>query len=144
MNDTPYEHGNIFAKILRGEADAHRVFEDGQTLAILDVMPQADGHTLVLPKVEARDLFDLPPDMLAAVMQTTRRIAIAARSAFRPDGITLNQFNGSAAGQTVFHFHMHVIPRWADQALRGHGRGFADPGLLRDHAERLRRALAAS
>lgn len=144
MTGSGYDPGNIFAKILRGEAPAHRVFEDEHSLAILDVMPQSDGHTLVLPKVPARDLFDLPPEALNAVMATTRRVAQGLQEAFRPDGLTLTQYNGAAAGQTVFHFHMHVIPRWADRPLRGHGRGFADPARLEEQAKRLRGVLAAS
>lgn len=136
-----YDPGNIFAKILRGEAPAQRIYEDDHTVVILDVMPQADGHSLILPKAEARDLFELEPPMLGAVMTTAQRIARAIRQAFRPDGVTLMQFNGAAAGQTVFHFHLHVVPRWEGRPLRSHGRGFADPAVLAEHAERLRAAL---
>jgi histidine triad (HIT) family protein len=136
-----YDRNNIFAKILRGEAPAQRVWEDAQTIAILDVMPQSDGHTLVLPKSPAENLFDLDDDGMAAVMRTSRLIARGLKVAFEPDGVLLMQFNGAAAGQTVFHFHMHVVPRYADKALRTHGRGFADAGLLADQATRLRAAL---
>ena len=109
MKDAPaYDRGNIFAKILRGEANAHRVYEDDRTLAILDVMPQSDGHALVLPKAEARDLFDLPPDMLTAVAQTSRRIAVAARTAFRP--ITSRQYNGAAADRPSSISHARRSP----------------------------------
>jgi histidine triad (HIT) family protein len=136
-----YDPKNIFAKILRGEIPAHRVYEDDTAIAILDVMPQADGHTLIIPKAQAENLFDLDPGMAAAVMRVGQRVALAARQAFQPDGITLMQFNGAEAGQTVFHFHLHVIPRYAGQPLRAHGRGFADPAVLAGHAERLRTVL---
>lgn len=136
-----YDSSNIFAKILRGEIPAHKVYEDDSTLAILDVMPQADGHTLIIPKAKAENLFDLEPQMAETVMRVGQRVALAARQVFRPEGITLMQFNGAEAGQTVFHFHLHVIPRYAGQALRSHGRGFADPAVLAEQAERLRTAL---
>jgi len=136
-----YDPKNIFARILRGEVPAHKVYEDGSTIAILDVMPQADGHTLIIPKAEAENLFDLDPAMAEAVIRLGQRVAVAARQVFRPEGITLMQFNGAEAGQTVFHFHLHVIPRYAGQPLRAHGRGFADPAVLAKQAERLRTAL---
>lgn len=142
MTAPGYDPDNIFAKILRDEAPAHRVFEDEHTVAIMDVMPQSEGHTLVLPRTAARDLFDLPPDALRAVMDTTRHVAQGLRKAFGPDGVMLVQYNGAAAGQTVFHFHMHVIPRWDNRPLRGHGRGLADPAQLQEQAQRLRQALA--
>jgi len=136
-----YDKNNIFARILRGEVPAHKVHEDGATIAILDAMPHADGHTLIIPKSEAENLFDLEPAMAEAVMRVGQRVALAVRRAFKPDGITLMQFNGAEAGQTVFHFHLHVIPRYAGQPLRAHGRSFADPALLAEHALRLRKAL---
>ena len=136
-----YDSSNIFAKILRGEVPAHKVYEDALTVAILDAMPQADGHTLILPKAEAENLFDLEPALAEAVIRVGQRVAVAARQAFQAEGITLMQFNGAAGGQTVFHFHLHVIPRRTGQPLRSHGRGFADPGVLAEHAARLRKAL---
>jgi histidine triad (HIT) family protein len=136
-----YDSKNIFAKILRGEIPAQKVYEDFSTIAILDVMPHADGHTLIIPKAEAENLFDLDPAMAEAVIRVGQRVALAARQVFRPDGITLMQFNGAEAGQTVFHFHLHVIPRYAGQPLRAHGRDFADPALLAEQAERLRAVL---
>ena len=136
-----YDPKNIFAKILRGEIPAHKIYEDASTIAILDVMPQSDGHTLIIPKAEAENLFDLEPEMAEAVIRVGQQIARAVRTAFRPDGVTLMQFNGAEAGQTVFHFHLHVIPRYAGQPLRAHGRGFADPAVLTEHAARLRAVL---
>ncbi len=136
-----YDPNNIFAKILRGEIPAWRVFEDERTLAFLDVMPQSDGHTLVLPKAPAENLFDLDSEMAAAVIRNGQIIAAAVKQAFNADGITLMQFNGPVAGQTVFHFHLHVVPCYADQPLRTHGRKMADPKLLEEHAQRIRSHL---
>lgn len=138
-----YDPNNIFARILRDELPAHKVWEDASTIAILDVMPQSDGHTLVIPRTPAENIFELDEAMAEAVIRTGRRVARAARQAFSPDGITLMQFNGAEAGQTVFHFHLHVVPRYAGKPLRSHGRGMADPGVLADHAARLRAALEA-
>ncbi|MDP2323402.1 MAG: HIT family protein [Gammaproteobacteria bacterium] len=138
-----YDPTNIFAKILRGEVPAHKICEDASTLVILDAMPQSDGHALVMPKAAAENLFDLEPAMAEAVIRVGQRVAQAAMQAFRPAGITLMQFNGAEAGQTVFHFHLHVIPRYAGQPLRSHGRGFADPAVLADQAARLKAGLAS-
>lgn len=138
-----YDPNNIFAKILRGELPAHKVFEDEATIAILDVMPQSDGHTLVIPRTAAENLFDLEPAMAEAVIRTGQRLALAVRRAFQPAGVTLLQFNGAEAGQTVFHFHLHVVPRYAGQPLRPHGRGFAEPAVLAEHARRLKAALVS-
>jgi histidine triad (HIT) family protein len=136
-----YDPDNIFAKILRGQVPAFKVYEDEHTLAFMDVMPQSDGHTLVLPKAPAENIFDLEPDMAAAVIRTGQKIAKAVKKVFNADGITLTQFNGAAAGQTVFHFHLHIVPRYADQPLRTHGRTMADSALLEEHARRIRDML---
>ncbi|MBM4220531.1 MAG: HIT family protein [Gammaproteobacteria bacterium] len=136
-----YDQNNIFARILRGEMQAHKFFEDERTIAILDAMPQSVGHALVIPRCAAENIFELDPASASAVMHTGQRVARTLRDVFDADGITLMQFNGSEAGQTVFHFHLHVIPRYAGQPLRSHGRGFADPALLAEQAARLRTAL---
>ncbi len=136
-----YDDTNIFAKILRGEIPAYRVYEDDRTFAMLDIMPQSDGHTLVLPKSPAENLFDLDPDSATAVILSTQRVARAIQAAFSPDGMLLQQFNGTAAGQTVFHFHMHIVPRYENQPLRGHSRNMADSELLERHADKIRQAL---
>lgn len=138
-----YDPSNIFAKILRGEIPAYRVYEDERTLAFMDVMPQSDGHTLVVPKSPAENIFDLDPVMAAAVIQSGQKLARAVKHAFNADGVMLVQYNGPAAGQTVFHFHLHVVPRYADQPLRSHGRSMADARLLEEHAQRIRAALQA-
>ena len=136
-----YDTDNIFARILRGDLPAHLLFEDERTVAILDVMPQADGHSLVLPRAPVEDFFSLTDADAAAVMRTGRLVAGALRKAFDADGIRVMQFNGEAAGQTVFHYHMHLIPCHLDEGLRGHARGMADPDVLAGHAERIRAAL---
>ncbi|HLS82884.1 MAG TPA: HIT family protein [Steroidobacter sp.] len=137
-----YDPNNVFARILRGEIPAFKVYESDTALAFMDAMPQSDGHTLVIPKVSARSLFDIEPDALAELIKTTQRVALAVRRAFRPDGMRLMQFNEAAAGQTVFHIHFHIIPCYAGVELKGHSREFADQSVLQQHAERVRQALA--
>ncbi len=139
-----YDENNIFAKILRGEAPAHVVYDDEETMAILDVMPQADGHTLILPRRAAENVFDLDEASMTAVMQTGQRIAAAVKRAFSADGIRFAQFNGAAAGQTVFHYHLHIIPCHENRPLKRHGGGMADPKLLEKHATALRAALTSA
>ncbi len=136
-----YDENNIFARILRGELPAHKVHEDEQILAILDVLPQSDGHTLLLSKKPATDLFDLPDDIASTMLPTARRLAQAVQSAFDADGIRLMQLNGAAAGQTIFHFHLHIIPFYEGRAMRRHAREPADDTVLAEHAERIRAAL---
>jgi histidine triad (HIT) family protein len=138
---TAYDPSNVFARILRGEIPCHKVYEDDDTLAFMDVMPQADGHTLIIPKTPARNLLDAGPDQLAAVIATTQRIAKAVKVAFDADGVFVAQFNEPAAGQSVFHLHVHVIPRHEGVSLRPHTGAMADHGALAGHAERIRSAL---
>lgn len=136
-----YDTGNVFARILRGEIPAHKVHEDAHSLAFMDVMPQADGHVLVIPKAAAENIFEVPPDALAATILTTQRVARAVQRAFAAPGILIAQLNGSAAGQSVFHLHFHVVPRHAGLDLRFHARDMADPKILAEHAARVRAAL---
>ena len=125
--DGTYDTGNIFAKILRSEAPAVRVFEDDDVLAFMDVFPQARGHTLVIPKRStARNLLEAAPEVLGPLMAGVQRVARAVRAALKPDGLMISQFNGAVAGQTVFHLHVHIIPRWEGVALGRHGGGMAD------------------
>lgn len=136
-----YDTSNIFARILRGEIPSHKVYEDQHTLAFMDVMPQADGHTLVIPKAPAENILDVPPEVLAATILTTQRVAKAVKKAFAAPGILVAQLNGSAAGQSVFHLHFHVVPRHTGLDLRFHARDMADQALLAEHAARVRAAL---
>ncbi|MEZ5776123.1 MAG: HIT family protein [Hyphomicrobiaceae bacterium] len=137
-----YDTNNIFARILRGELPCHKVYEDDDTFAFLDIMPRADGHTLVLPRSPAVNLIDATPAQLSSVILTVQRIARAAKSAFAADGVRIEQFNEAAGGQMVFHLHFHVLPRWTGVDLRPPGK-MADPEVLKAHAETLRKALAA-
>jgi histidine triad (HIT) family protein len=138
----PYDPNNVFARILRGEVPAHKVFEDERTLAFMDVMPQVDGHTLVIPKFAAENIFDLPPESLAATILTTQHVARAVKKAFDAPGVMIAQLNGRGAGQSVFHIHFHVIPRHQGIDLKFHAREMADPQLLAGHAAKVRAALA--
>jgi len=137
-----YDNDNIFAKILRGEAAAFSVYESDDCLAFLDVMPQSDGHTLVLPKSPAENLFDLEKDMAAILINTVQHVARGVRTAFNPDGIKIMQFNGPVAGQSVFHIHMHIVPCYEGQTLATHARGMAPAEILEEHAARIRNALS--
>lgn len=137
-----YDSGNLFAKIIRGEIPCHRVYEDDKALAFLDIMPMAPGHTLILPKAPARNLLDIRPDDLAHVVNVARRVAIAAREVFAADGITMSQFSEPAGGQSVFHLHVHIIPRKDGEALRPAMTFKEDPAVLARQAADLAAALA--
>lgn len=140
--DAPaYDPSNIFAKILRDELPAHRVYEDERTLAFMDIMPRADGHCLVIPKRASRGLLDADPADLAAVMATVQRVGRGMAEAFGAEGITVQQFNETAGGQVVFHLHVHVLPRREGVALRPQTGTMADQGVLADHAARLAAAI---
>ena len=136
-----YDTNNVFAKILRGEIPCHKVHEDEHTLAFMDVMPQADGHTLVIPKSPSRNLLDADPAALGALMASVQKVANAVRKAFDAEGILIQQFNEPAAGQTVFHLHFHILPRSAGVSLRPHTGKMADHALLARHAEMIRQSL---
>lgn len=136
-----YDDSNIFAKILRGEIPSHKVYEDADALVFMDVMPQAAGHTLVVPKAPSRNLLDADPDVLARLAPITQRVAQAVKTAFDADGVTVVQFNEPASGQTVFHLHFHVIPRHEGVALMPHTGDMEKPEVLAAHAEKIRNAL---
>lgn len=138
---TAYDPSNIFAKILRGELPAHRVYEDDRTLAFLDIMPRAPGHTLVIPKNPARNILDIDAGDLGYVATIAQRIAQAQMKAFAADGITVQQFNESAGGQVVFHLHVHVIPRHDGVAMKPPASEMAKPEDLAAAAEKIRAAL---
>jgi histidine triad (HIT) family protein len=136
-----YDPNNIFAKILRGELPAYKVYEDDRTLAFLDIMPQATGHTLVIPKAPSRNMLDADPDDLAYVVKVAQKIAKVAMSVFSADGLTVIQFNEPASGQTVYHLHVHVIPRQDGVPLKPHGSYKEEPGVLAEQAAKLAAAL---
>ena len=139
-----YDDNNIFAKILRGEIPCHRIYEDEATLAFMDVMPQVDGHVLVIPKAPSRNLLDADPAVLGPLMLTVQKVAIAARQAFGAEGVLVKQYNEPAAGQTVFHLHVHVLPRKEGTEIRPHTGKMADNALLAKHAEMIRAAMNRS
>lgn len=140
---TAYDSANVFAKILRGELPSHTVYEDAETLAIMDIMPRADGHVLVLPKTACRNVFDAPAEALKSVALTTQTLARAVKAAFSADGVTIQQFNEAAGGQVVFHLHVHVMPRFEGVALRPHTGAMEKPEVLTVNAEKIRAALKA-
>ncbi len=138
-----YDPNNIFAKILRGESPCVKIFEDEEVLAFMDIFPQSQGHCLVIPKnTTARNLLEFPPERLGAYMQRVQRLAKAVTEALSPDGVIITQFNGAPAGQTVFHLHVHIIPRYDNLPLQPHHRGKpADAEILRGQAERIAAAM---
>lgn len=136
-----YDTSNIFAKILRGEVPCHKVFENDDAIVFMDVMPQAPGHALVVPKAASRNILDADPTTLAALAPLVQKIARAAVAAFDADGVTVLQFNEPAGGQSVFHLHFHVIPRQEGTPLRPHSGAMEDPEVLKGNAEKLRQAL---
>ena len=136
-----YDANNIFAKVLRGELPAHKIYEDDKTFAFLDIMPRAPGHTLVIPKAAARTNVDIDPDDLSRLIRTTQAVARAAMKVFAADGLTIHQFNEPAGGQVVFHLHVHVIPRKTGVALKPPASVREDPAVLSDQALRLAAAL---
>lgn len=136
-----YDPKNIFAAILKGQLPSHKVYEDERTYAMMDIMPRADGHVLVIPKAPSRNLLDMEAEDLSAVALTIKRVAVAAKQAFGADGITILQANESAGGQVVFHTHFHVLPRWDGVPLRPAAQEIASPDLLAGQAEKLRKAL---
>ena len=136
-----YDNSNIFAKILRGEVPSVKVFEDDKTLAFMDVMPQADGHTLVIPKEPAENIFELSPDGAAALIKTTQKVAKAVKKGLDAPGIMISQLNGRPAGQSVFHVHFHIIPRSGGVDFRFHAREMESPEKLKALAEKIKGAL---
>ena len=139
-----YDEGNIFAKILRGEMPAYKVYEDEKSLAFLDIMPRSPGHTLVIPRSKARNILDAAPEDLCHVMQVTQKIARAAMKTFDAEGVTIQQFNEPAGGQVVFHLHVHIVPRKAGVALKPPASEREKPEVLAEHAKRLAAALTAT
>lgn len=142
-SDLAHEPDCIFCKIVLGEAPAFRVCEDEHTLTFLDLFPVAAGHTLVVTKQHFESLFEATPEALAGVVRTSLRVAQGIRAAIAPDGLGVFQLNGAAAGQTVFHYHMHLIPRAMGDGLTLHGRRRGDEDELRDLAARIAAAIPA-
>ena len=136
-----YDNNNVFAKILRDEMPSHRVYEDEQTLAFMDIMPVSKGHTLVIPKTKGENIFDLDETALSAVIKTTKRVAQAIKKAFDPSGVIITQLNGAKAGQTVFHYHMHIIPVYEKAPFQPHANDLEDAEILASPAETIKHTL---
>jgi histidine triad (HIT) family protein len=139
-----YDPSNIFAKILKGEIPCHRIYEDEDTLAFLDIMPRSEGHALVVTKSPARDLFDVSPDALAKLMGVVQKLAPIIRDAVGAQGVLIQQFNGAAAGQTVFHLHVHIVPVKEGVALKPHTGQMADQGEPAATAEKIIKKLQSN
>jgi histidine triad (HIT) family protein len=138
-----YDQNNIFAKILRGELPAHKIYEDDKAFAFLDIMPRAPGHALVIPKAAVRNILDVAPDDLAHVMKVAQRIAQVSVKLFGADGVTIQQFNEQAGGQVVFHLHVHVIPRQNGVPMKPPATFKEEPAVLSDQALKIAAALRA-
>ena len=138
-----YDPDNIFAKILRGEIPCHKIYEDDDALAFLDIMPRSEGHTLVITKTPATNLFDIAPDDLCRLMKVVQTLAPELRDAVGADGVLIQQFNGAAAGQTVFHIHLHIVPIKAGVPLKPHAGQTADHAALAATAEKIKKKLSA-
>jgi histidine triad (HIT) family protein len=136
-----YDNNNVFAKILSGEGPAIRVYEDDHSLAFMDIMPQVDGHTLVVPKDPAEDLHAADPAILRETIKTVQLVADAVKRAFDAPGVMIAQLNGAAAGQTVFHLHFHILPRFEGLEFKLHAREVEDMEKLETFAARIRREL---
>lgn len=141
MTEAAYDTNNIFAKILRGEIPSHRVYEDDTVIAFMDVMPQGPGHTLVVPKAPSRNLLDADPTTLGPLFAIVRKMTLAVKKAFGADGVTVMQFNEPASGQSVYHLHVHVIPRFEGVPLKPHSGQMEKPEVLAENAGKIRTAL---
>jgi histidine triad (HIT) family protein len=138
-----YDESNVFAKVLKGELPCHKLYEDDHTLTFLDIMPRSEGHALVVTKEKARDLFDISPEALAKVMEVVQKLAPKIRNAVGAQGVLIQQFNGTAAGQTVFHLHVHIVPVKVSVPLKPHMGQMGDQAELAKTAKKIRKALAA-
>ncbi|PAQ09359.1 HIT family protein [Mesorhizobium temperatum] len=141
MAEATYDSNNIFAKILRGEIPSHRVYEDDAVVAFMDLMPQGPGHTLVVPKAPSRNLLDADPAVFGPLFANVQNVARAVKKAFDADGVTVMQFNEPASGQTVFHLHVHIIPRFEGIPLKPHSGQMEKPEVLAENAGKIRAAL---
>ncbi len=141
MTSPAYDPNNIFAKILKGEIPSVKLYEDDDTLAFMDVMPQATGHLLVIPKAGSRNLLDADPAVLSKLIPVVQKLAVAAKEAFDADGVFIAQFNEPAAGQTVYHLHFHVIPRHDGVPLKPHSGKMEDIEVLKANAEKIKAVL---
>ena len=138
---TQYDTENIFAKILRNEVFAVKIFENDTTLSFMDMMPQSDGHVLVIPKTQTTNIFNLQSSTLASLIITVQKIAYAVQQAMRATGIIITQFNGTTAGQTVFHTHFHIIPSYDNSKIKTHNRQMEEQRILEKFAKKIKSHL---
>lgn len=131
----------VFCRIVTGEIPAIKVFEDRHSIAFMDINPATDGHTLVIPKAHFENLLDIEPAVLTAVTQSTQVVARAIYRALAPQGMRIAQFNDAGAGQTVFHYHVHLRPAYHERMGNIHGEGTGDMNKINRLAEKIRRAL---
>ena len=143
MTIKAYEDDNIFAKIIAGDLPCHKIYEDDKTVAFMDIMPQAKGHVLVIPKQKAVELSQLEPEYASAVLMTAKKVMAAQRKVFQREGIIQMQLNGAEAGQTVFHYHVHLIPSNVHE-LGQHATTQADMAELAEQAKQLKEAIEAA
>lgn len=136
-----YDPNNIFAKIIANQIPCEKLYEDQNVIAFMDIMPQAEGHCLVVPKAPSRNLLDADPELFGTLFKHVQRIATATKNAMRADGITIMQFNEPAAGQTVFHLHIHILPRYDAVPLKPHTGQIGDMATIKANAEKIRSAL---
>ncbi len=136
-----YDDNNIFAKILRGEMPAHKIYEDDETFAFLDIMPRSKGHSLVIPKTPAINMLDVAPDDLCTLIRTVQRLAPVIVEAMGADGFMIQQFNGAPAGQMVFHIHFHIVPRYIDVPLKHAASDMEQEDILATNADKIRTAV---
>ena len=139
-----YDPNNIFAKIINGDLPCHKVYEDDKTLAFLDIMPRAKGHTLVIPKSPAQNMLDVKLEDFTALMATVHKLTPLIKGALNADGILLQQLNGDAAGQLVYHIHFHIVPRFNDVPLKHHGNQIQQEDILKKNAQILRDFIEGS
>lgn len=131
-----YDDGNVFARIIRGEIPSAKIYEDADVLAFMDAFPQSKGHCLVISRTsKARNLLDVEPEVLGKLAAATQKVARAVVAVLNPDGVVITQFNGAPAGQTIFHLHFHIIPRWDGVVMGRHGHGMGDQAALADLAD---------
>ncbi|EJF81818.1 HIT family protein [Bartonella doshiae] len=136
-----YDTNNIFAQLIRNEIPSVRVYEDNDVIAFMDIMPQALGHTLVIPRKGSRNLLDADTETLFPLIKAVQKIANAVKKAFQADGVTIMQFNEAASQQSVYHLHFHVIPRMEGVELSPHNNTITPPEILEEHAKKIRAAL---
>ena len=136
-----YDSNNVFAQILRGEMPSYPVYEDEKTYAFMDIMPASKGHTLVIPRSEAVNIFELEPDYISAVAKTSKLIAEAIKEALSPSGVLITQLNGADAGQTVFHYHVHIIPVYSESPMKIHTNKMENKGLLETTANEIKKRI---